>query len=401
MVKDELFEIQTVTHRPNVILFSWTDLGGIYKVYRDDELLYEGTVPEFRDGLFTHAKMYHYSIERMINGEVVNVIALQTSAFAEQRNLKNPLQFLIMTTIVAKTQIALSWEEIGDISDYDIYRNGEFMQTVKGNAYIDRNFSLDDSYVYRIHSKRSIEKSSERLSGSKSLISRLLGLFKRSESNEHPVIERFTVSKFIPNPRTLVTPILNRTYHQQVDKWRFRYTTFLQEAIVENPNKLSSNAYFKGDDRDFNPEGETFRTRVTVDLDYNTIDTSFHVRKEIGESVAYSHSKKVRKKGVISDEGITWERMQHKKGEEGFLLTHSVGNPLVVTPNIDYDVLAVLRRNGTFDVTGFHDQAPHHEVYLSQGMNGRWFPIHQEKSEGLLWMSGVTGWQYWRSSIFR
>ena len=47
-----------------------------------------------------------------MNDEVVDVIALQTSAFAEQRNVENPLQFLVMTTIVAKTQIALSWEEI-------------------------------------------------------------------------------------------------------------------------------------------------------------------------------------------------------------------------------------------------------------------------------------------------
>ena len=93
-------------------------------MYRDGILLYEGTVPEFGDGDFKHAKMYNYAIERIEDGNVVDVIALQTSAFAEQRNIENPLQFLVMTTIVAKTQIALSWEEIEDVDAYEIYRNG-------------------------------------------------------------------------------------------------------------------------------------------------------------------------------------------------------------------------------------------------------------------------------------
>ena len=26
--------------------------------------------------------------------------------------------------------------------------------------------------------------------------------------------------------------------------------------------------------------------------------------------------------------------------------------------------VAVMRRDGTFDMTGFHDQAPHHEIYM-------------------------------------
>ena len=71
---------------------------------------------------------------------------------------ENPLQFLVMTTIVAKTQIALSWEEIKDVDTYEIYRNGIYMQTVKGNRYIDRDFSLDEQYTYRIHSKRPLAK---------------------------------------------------------------------------------------------------------------------------------------------------------------------------------------------------------------------------------------------------
>ena len=69
-------------------------------------------------------------------------------------------------------------------------------------------------------------------------------------------------------------------------------------------------------------------------------------------------------------------------------------------PPIDYEVRAVFRRDGTFDMTGFHDQAPHHEIYLTRGEGSQWRTIHLSKSKGLAWMSGVIAWQYWRFSNF-
>lgn len=400
MEKTKLFEVQAVTHRANLISFKWVDLGGMYKVYRDGNLLYEGTVAEFNDGNFNHAKMYEYSIERVANDEVVDVIALQTTAFAEERNMKNPLQFLVMTTIVAKTQIALSWEEIGDVDEYEIYRNGVLMKTVQGNSYIDRDFSLEESYIYRIFSTRPISKSNQVLSGGKSVISGIIGLLKRKKTSETPVTEQFVLSKLIVKPKRLLTSVMTRSRQENVDNWMFRYTTFLQEEIIENPNKLSLNRYFKGDGRGFDSEGESFRTRVTVDLDYNGSKPNLTTEIEIGETVAYNSSKEVRGTGTASKEGIVLTATDHEGKVLGFYLTHAVGNPLEAAPPINYEVQVVFPKNGLFDVTGYHDQAPHHEAYLIQGEKGKWLPIHQTTSEGLLWMSGVTGCQYWRFSSF-
>ena len=74
-----------------------------------------------------------------------------------------------------------------------------------------------------------------------------------------------------------------------------------------------------------------------------------------------------RKAALLESEGIVLERSDHKNGEAGFLLTHAVQNPLVNAPDVDYEVRAVLRRDGLFDMTGYHDQAPHHEIYLIRG----------------------------------
>src|SRR6476469_1951582 len=115
-----LFEIESVKHEHDLISFTWNDVGEFYNVYKDGEHVYEGSYPEFQDGDIKHGKLYHYMIQRVVGTEVVDVIAMQTSAFAEQKNVENPLQLLVMTTIVAKTQIALSWEEIKDVEEYEI-----------------------------------------------------------------------------------------------------------------------------------------------------------------------------------------------------------------------------------------------------------------------------------------
>ena len=392
------FEVQAVTHRHDVIYFTWADLGGVYQVYRDEELLYEGTVAEFRDGNFKHAKMYRYSIERLINDEVVDVIVLQTSAFAEQRNVENPLQFLVLTTIVAKTQIALSWEEIKDVTHYEIYRNDTFVKEVQVNQYIDRDFSLDESYTYRIQSKRPLAKSEERLSKGKSVAATIFGIVHRASSKDKPAIERFTVSKLITKPRQLLTPVLQQRRQRNVDQWQFRYMTFLKESLIKNPNLLSKNRFFQGDGRDFDPEGDHYRTYVDVGLNYAEREPSMSCEKRIGKTIAYDHFGRIRESGIASSDGIVLERNDHKKGEAGFLLTHAVQNPLVNAPDIDYEVRAVLRRDGTFDMTGYHDQAPHHEIYLVRGEGGEWIPIHLVESKGLAWMSGIIGWHYWRFS---
>jgi len=400
METNKLFEVQTVTHHHDLIKFTWTDSGGVYRVYRDRKLLYEGTVAEFGDGDFKHAKMYNYSIERIVNAAVVDVIALQTSAFAEQRNVKNPLQFLVMTTIVAKTQIALSWEEIKDADTYQIYRNGVHMKTVKGNRFIDRDFSLDETYTYRVHSKRPLSKSQERMSRSKSAVANILGFLNPASRKNKPAIESFTVSKLIGKPTTLLVPVMEKMSLLNVNYWKFRYATFLTETKIKNPNHLSRNHSFLGDARGFDTKGDTFRTRVNIELDYSKSLSPMKFTREVGQTVAFNRLGRVRDRGVASSQGIILERSDHAQGEAGFLLTHTVGNPLVKAPGIDYEVRAVWRRDGTFDMTGYHDQAPYHEIYITRGEKEEWLTIHHAESKGLAWLSGTIGWQYWRFSNF-
>ncbi|MFS0576047.1 DUF3238 domain-containing protein [Sporosarcina sp. 179-K 3D1 HS] len=392
-----LFEIKTVLHEADLISFTWNDVGGLYRVYKDGTHLYEGTVAEFSDGDFTHAKLYTYTIERLENGEVVDVIVLQTSAFAEEKNKENPLQSIVMTTIVAKTQIALSWEKIKDIEEYHILRNGVYVETVRRNRYIDRDISLDEPSTYSIHAERPLAQSEEQLNVSKSIVSQVFGSLNPFATKEEAEVEQFWITKEIDPPSQLLLPIQEKEPRNKVDRWKFRYTTFLADKWVTNPNVLSPNHYFKGDGRGFNPEGKGFRTRVDVGLAYDLDRSPLTFTKQVGESVAYNYLKRYRERAAASPDGITLKRLDHGEEESGFLLQHAGGNPLTTAPQIDYEVTAVMRRDGLFDIWGYHDQAPHHEVYLARG-DGKWEDIHLAESKGLAWMSRIVAWQYWRIS---
>ncbi|MBO0600907.1 DUF3238 domain-containing protein [Sporosarcina sp. E16_3] len=399
-MKKKLFEIQTVLHKADLIYFTWNDVGGTYCVYKDGHHLYEGTVSEFSDGDFKHAKLYNYVIERVEAGVVVDIIVMQTSAFAEQKNKENPLQSLVMTTIVAKTQIALSWEEMKDVAEYDVYRNGTYMTTVANNRYIDRDFSLDEIYTYTIESKRPLVKSEERFNVFQSIVSTVFGMLNPVSSKVEATIEWFSVTKVIAKPVELLIPVQDRVRRPNVDRWGFRYMTFLKDDWVLNPNLLSRNRYFKGDDRGFDVNGAAYRTRVAVELAYDLERSPLTFTRDVGPSIAYDAFKRFRKQATASPDGIMLKRTNHGEDEAGFCLLHAVGNPLSTAPDINYEVRAVMRRDGTFDMTGYHDQAPHHEIYLMRGAGDDWKPIHQAESKGLAWMSEVIAWQYWRISNF-
>ncbi|MCM3744758.1 DUF3238 domain-containing protein [Sporosarcina luteola] len=396
-----LFEIKSVKHKHDLISFTWNDVGGFYNVYKDGEHLYEGSVPEFQDGDFKHGKLYHYIIERVENNQVVDVIAVQTSAFAEEKSIENPLKSLVMTTIVAKTQIALSWERIKEVDEYEVYRNGEFMAKVGGNSFIDRDIDADQSYVYSIRSRRPLNQSEEMLTSVKSAVSNLFGMLNPSTSTSESAVETFTTIKSIGKPSKLLRPVNEREQEiETVDRWKFRYTTFLADKWIRNPNPLSPNHFFEGDKRSFDPNGEGFRTRVDIELAYDEKGEPMKFSKEVGPTVAYDHLKRFRVKAKASADGITMSRTDHKKGESGFLLEHSVGNPLTAAPKIDYEVNAVFRRHGTYDMSGYFDPAPHHEIYLMKGRGEEWQPILQVESRGLAFMSEAIAYHYWRCSNF-
>ena len=93
---------------------------------------------------------------------------------------------------------------------------------------------------------------------------------------------------------------------------------------------------------------------------------------------------------MASDEQIVVKHIGSTDEKTAFQLNHSVGNPIIVSPAVDYKVNGTFYRNGEINIAGYHDQAPHHEVYLKEQESASWETLHQAESKGLEMMASPT-----------
>ena len=392
---EKKFEVERMDHSLEDITFTWSDVGGDYRVYKNEQQVYEGTAPEFSDGDLDPSHPFQYTIERVEDGRVRDVIVIQTSVLTEVKEDEHPLQRLVITTIAAPTQIALSWERIKDVDKFDIYRNGQYVDTVTGNRYIDRETGLSDNVVYSVSATRPLIDSNQQMNVSKSIASKVYEVFTPSDPDNKPTEEVYTFSIRIRRRDELLKPVAERKNMKEVERWKFRYSTFLVDDILKNPNLFSPLPYFTGDDRNFDPDGKSFRTRVDIEGEFIGGDGTLQFTKATGPTIGLNYLKRYKRHGHASVGGIEIERLEGKPSEIRFAIHHDVGNPLTASPPIHYEVTAQLDQQGNLDLVGYHNDAPHHEIYLAFD-DEEWRTVHRSESEGLAYMSGVLGDNYWR-----
>lgn len=390
-----VFEIQSMIHSLDELTFTWSDAGGYYRVYKNEQQVYEGTVAEFTDGEPDPRHPFQYTIERVEDNQVKDVIVMQTSALTTTMEDEHPLQRLVITTIAAASQIALSWEWIKGVEKFDVYRNGKYLQAVEDNRFIDRETMNSESVTYSISGTRPLIDSNHRMNVSKSIAAKVFEAVTSNDPESKPTEEIYTFTVRVKRRDQLLQPVAERKKAKELNRWKLRYSTFLKEEIIKNPNLLSPLPYFTGDDRDFNPEGKSFRTKVNVESKFDDEESPLQFTKAVGPSVGLNYLKRYKRHGHASLDGIEIKRLEGETKEINFEIIHDVGNPLTASPPIHYEVKGHLDREGNIDLVGYHNDAPHHEIYLSLD-DGDWQTIHLSESEGLAYLSGVLGDNYWR-----
>ena len=207
MEQTDRFEIRSVVHRKGSIVFDWDSPGQSYRVYKEGRLVQEGPVCDFTDEDVMHGKMYHYAIECLDGrGRVTDVIRMQTSALKTKKDTANPVRQIVLTTIVAKSQVALAWEKIPQVKKYEVYRDGIFLGQTEETHFIDREVP-DAPSVYAIRSERPARESGEPLSMPKAVLGKVAGLFNPESSTKEDVTEEFWLTKMIGRPSEMLMPV--------------------------------------------------------------------------------------------------------------------------------------------------------------------------------------------------
>ncbi|GIN97228.1 hypothetical protein J6TS1_30980 [Siminovitchia terrae] len=378
------FPIKAVEQATNEIIFYFKGGKGPFRIYREGRLIYEGADEAFRDSELAAETTYLYTIEIGTRRGSPERLKVQTSTAAESKELENVLKNCIQTTIISRSLVAMEWEPIEGAEEYLIYRNGKRIGKVEEPIFVDRWVRSQVEYTYRVYAERPLALDQDVDHGYR--------VTKKEAKEQNVAMEKFQMTKVLDS----LEEILNAEDRPLEKKeWKFLYKTFVSKNWIKNLDHTSPYRYFKGEGRSFDPSSEAYRSmsEIVVTADGSEIK----LNKDIGKTKGYGMLRKLKGEVVPSDDGIFLEEVEIEKEKASFVLRHSVEDPLVELPAVDYQVWAEFFQSGYYDITGIHEQAPNHEVYLKHGIQRSWTTLHQSKDEG----RELAAPMHWRMSNFK
>jgi hypothetical protein len=191
---------------------------------------------------------------------------------------------------------------------------------------------------------------------------------------------------------------------------RFRYQTFIPEAEVDSPpivcgpisdefgNPLSS---FLGDNRSWNPDSESYKTRsdVVVDWDGGGSITPYFSVGESTQILRFIYPLSFLNSTIVLKDTASSSSMKLVKGAASsdyvsFHIYSDVVNPFCnkfVTRGIFYDFAFYVHRTGEFVVKGTFRQVPNHELYTRNNVATSWRTIFQRSNQGFNCLATIFG----------
>lgn len=148
--------------------------------------------------------------------------------------------------------------------------------------------------------------------------------------------------------------------------FRMRYQTFIRADLV--PRLGTVGQFFNGNDRGFDPNSDSYKSRVTVDKSFGP-GADVTSSKDIGETILY-----VTRDGELveaeratgTDEGIDVFVNAQDESSAFYTILHEAPLPFTVLgtepPAISYEVSFLLRFGGS-NILGTHDLTPDHEIW--------------------------------------
>lgn len=182
---------------------------------------------------------------------------------------------------------------------------------------------------------------------------------------------------------------------------RFRYQTFIAEAFAPAPppacapvptNNILVFARFLGDNRSWDPDSNSYKTRSDVVVDWGaggTITPEFSVGETtritdyvylpVPVPVTVVHKK------TASSEGMKLIRGEMSSDYVSFRIISDVTNPLCLdfaTKGISYNFSFYIQREGRFVVKGTMLRVPNHELYTRNNISPSWRNLFQVTNQG-------------------
>ncbi|MCM3005749.1 hypothetical protein [Priestia koreensis] len=399
---DENLKVK-VQSTPSSITLDWNDLGVNYQLYDNNQKLWEGNDSEYIHTNLPDNDQHSYYL-RAFNqdGDTVDELSIRTfTKKAKNTKVKTitslpsdeeKLSNITVASSVNDQELTIEWDQNipDDDGDIEIFKNGVNIGTTTKNTFIDKDIEQDTDYLYEFVGKKRI---------SEEKIQDILNDYKKRNVTITPAEEDDLFYNTFNLTRNVSTKIEHPTIATAavVTDFTLRYTTFIPMKYASNPWPLwplipyNGPTYFNGNDRGFDKNSTRFKTRMDVKISFpNNIGTASltSTNKHVEKSILYDQNYKIISERNASSAGMNIRDVTSGTGKVSFNAYHDIGLPYFdsITPDITYAFNATIYPNGGYIITGSHDKAPSHEIYLTNNSNIIRV-VHQREHVGFLYLA--------------
>lgn len=270
---------------------------------------------------------------------------LVTSGITPTESIDTDSMSISSISAVTSSAFAISWES--DTTKHIVYRDGVQVASLSRPSFSETGLASGSVHEYQIDSIYD---------------------------------DGLVTSKTLPVSTTSnglaardATALTTQTYNSKAI-----YRTFIPDARVSMDfattwgcgQQFTSNRSFGGDNRSFvtppyNAPWDDTSSRTAVFLNINW-DNPYPYNvvwvKEVGTTHLYEGANLIEER-TASDAGIKIEEASSTTAYAQARVNHDVGNPFCSAGSIKYNVMFRWYRNGTFEVVGWRQPAPAHEIY--------------------------------------
>ena len=285
------------------------------------------------------------------------------------------------------SQVSMHVEGIPDDGEITVSRGPIEIEQKSDGSFEDTLMVITSTPLYTFSLESPLQLDSELVTSGK-IEARDIGAYVNLNvvSSQAPLASNDSMSAFA------ATSLPSRT--------RFRYQTFISEYDTMAPpiacapastSDFAIVANFLGDNRSWNPDSDSFKTRSDVVVDWGaggTITPDFTV----GESTLvidyyYSFLPPIRTvtKKTASSSGLKLVKLVMNSNYVSFRISSDVTNPFCLdwtTKGISYNFLFNVFREGTYVVEGTMLRVPNHELYSRNNINPSWRTLFQVPNQG-------------------
>ena len=174
-------------------------------------------------------------------------------------------------------------------------------------------------------------------------------------------------------------------------KTYLRYQTFIPDDYVdaywpECAEDGFSTYLFAGNDRNFDPTSNDFKTRFQVTVDWLN-QGNLSVSRAVGETRRYkadgngSPILSTMETKTASANGMVLTNFSNSSNLVHYKLDHSVTNPMcagILADSILYEADVWIARSGAYTINNKFRRVPNHELYIKDSDESNWIAVMQE-----------------------